>query len=193
MPTFIGMTVKRKPLWSFSQFSRLPIEIQSMVRDFAASGYPRVVSMSSDDGHHTFEPEYDPQRGLAIEHTCQASRYAIWKGLDLSLRRTHVLNLHRDHTKDVVLLKTETENFKDFAKEGLKSIAILWGGGTITAADLKAFPKLERLVILIGKQRARCAMTIVPFEENPLSKWTVKEMQTIYRPVAFAEELRQDL
>jgi len=184
-PKLTVMTVQRTPLKNFTLFPLLPMELQLAVWDFAAHAYPRVIAMKPEH-----EENYRPH---AITHTCRASRDVIWQGL--LLREAKRPYIFCDSKHDTVLLRNDGSNFKEFCKKGLKSIAVIYDpfGVNLTATDAKAFVGLQRIVVLIGKPRARCEMTLELISEHQPPRRQVCERNKARVPWLYAEFLREDM
>jgi hypothetical protein len=195
-PIFKVMTVQRKPLKEFTLFPRLPTEIQLSIWDFASVNYPRVLTMITDDDDET-GLDVCNYRSLAIAHACKNSRYAIWKGLDLS--NVDAKAIFYEPLNDAILLRKQGlgTSYRNFSKKEYKSIAIRFDNkrfwDTLSAADVKTFTGLERVVILFGNLKASCEMTMVPIPEEQPPRGQVYEWSKTSLARAYAKDLREDL
>jgi hypothetical protein len=66
-------------------------------------------------------------------------------------------------------------------------------GPNLSAANAKIFGDLERIVILVGKHKGSCEMTMVPIPEEQPPRGQVYEWnKTLYRQL-YAQMLRKDM
>lgn len=166
IPTFRVMTVKRKPLKDFALFSKLPLEIQYLIWNYAACQKPTVRFLSHDPNETLPDALIEKSihasyRLPAIHQVCRISRN-IAQGLKPSETALHK-SKDQVYTDYLSLLRYEDEP-RVFAKGNGKNVGVEWKRGKqlrFSAAIAKAFPLLDCVWVIVGRKKMSCDHTYV--------------------------------
>lgn len=186
LPEIKVVTVKRPDTNVFTQFRRLPNELQDRVWKFALMN-PRVITIRTSPNEYNpfrFHSSTTTNHPPALASVCRASRKIALAQTYSEMPPTDWMWSHVDRINDppkriwynsaldtVRLDVFGCDNYRVCAKFNLETLGIPADCGYVTLNLLgkhaRVFTKVREFVLLSGKPLALCEMALVPISDKP--------------------------